>query len=449
MSGYSQKAGMTLVARVISIVFGFITSILLARILGSEAFGIYSLAMLLPTVIVIFADFGISPASVYYVAQGKFCRKEILGNNILFTIVISFGAVLFGFIVSFFFSEQFFLGVPRSYLFLALLFIPIKLFFTFIRNTLLGAQLFLEYNLLNIVPSALFFISIVVALWVLKSGPDGALLAGIISWLLTDIILFLNTKRAFGGVSLKRNYTYQKQAISYGLKAYLGNALQFLNYRLDMFLVNSFLNVSAVGYYSIAVLLAERLWLVSQVASTVIFPRVASETDEKKRLEFTPLVARTVFWITAFGALVLFLLSRILIVIFYSDKFLASLPPLQALLIGVIGLAVGRVLALDLSGRGRPILNTYVAVITLVSNISLNLIWIPAYGIVGAAWASTVSYLVMFFCTFLFYYRITGNSWQKVILPQPGDWAIYKETLISILNRIMKRSSQRRENQEK
>jgi O-antigen/teichoic acid export membrane protein len=449
MSGYSQKAGMTLVARVISIVFGFITSILLARILGSEAFGVYSLAMLLPTVIVIFADFGISPASVYYVAQGKFSRKEIFGNNILFTIVISFAAVLFGFIVSFFFSEQLFLGVPKSYLFLALLFIPIKLFFTFIRNTLLGAQLFLDYNLLNIVPSVLFFISIVAALWVLKSGPDGALMAGIIAWLLTDIILFLRTKKAFGGVSLKRNYTYQKQAISYGLKAYLGNALQFLNYRLDMFLVNSFLNVSAVGYYSIAVLLAERLWLVSQVASTVIFPRIASETDEKKRLEFTPLVARTVFWITAFGALALFLLSRILIVVFYSDKFLASLPPLQALLIGVIGLAVGRVLALDLSGRGRPILNTYVAVITLVSNISLNLIWIPAYGIVGAAWASTVSYLVMFFCTFLFYYRITGNSWQKILLPQPGDWAIYKETLISILNRFMKRSSQRGENQEK
>ena len=449
MSGYSQKAGMTLVARVISIVFGFVTSILLARILGSEAFGIYSLAMLLPTIIVIFADFGISPASVYHVAQGKFSRKEIFGNNILFTIVISFAAVLFGFIVSFFFSEQLFLGVPKSYLFLALLFIPIKLFFTFIRNTLLGAQLFLDYNLLNIVPSVLFFISIVAALWVLKSGPDGALMAGIIAWLLTDIILFLRTKKAFGGASLKRNYTYQKQAISYGLKAYLGNALQFLNYRLDMFLVNSFLNVSAVGYYSIAVLLAERLWLVSQVASTVIFPRIASETDEKKRLEFTPLVARTVFWITAFGALALFLLSRILIVVFYSDKFLASLPPLQALLIGVIGLAVGRVLALDLSGRGRPILNTYVAVITLVSNISLNLIWIPAYGIVGAAWASTVSYLVMFFCTFLFYYRITGNSWQKILLPQPGDWAIYKETLISILNRFMKRSSQRGENQEK
>ena len=352
MSGYSQKAGMTLVARVISIVFGFVTSILLARILGSEAFGIYSLAMLLPTIIVIFADFGISPASVYHVAQGKFSRKEIFGNNILFTIVISFAAVLFGFIVSFFFSEQLFLGVPKSYLFLALLFIPIKLFFTFIRNTLLGAQLFLDYNLLNIVPSVLFFISIVAALWVLKSGPDGALMAGIIAWLLTDIILFLRTKKAFGGVSLKRNYTYQKQAISYGLKAYLGNALQFLNYRLDMFLVNSFLNVSAVGYYSIAVLLAERLWLVSQVASTVIFPRVASETDEKKRLEFTPLVARTVFWITAFGALTLFLLSRILIVVFYSDKFLASLPPLQALLIGVIGLAVGRVLALEI-GRAH------------------------------------------------------------------------------------------------
>lgn len=449
MSGFSQKAGMTLVARVISLIFGFATSILLARVLGSEAFGIYSLAMLLPAVIVVFADFGISPANVYYVAQEKFCRREIFWNSILFTAVIGFFAVIFGLIISLYFGENFFQGVPQNYLFLALLFIPIKLFFTYIRNMLLGAQRFWEYNLLNIVPAISFFILIVIALWILKTGVRGALVAGIMAWFLTDIVLFFKTKQAFGGISIKRNYRYQKKAIDYGLKAYLGNALQFLNYRLDMFLVNSILNTTAVGYYSIAVLLVERLWLVSQVASTVIFPRVASETDEKKRLEFTPLVARTVFWVTAFGALVLFLLSRVLIIVFYSDKFLPSLPPLQALLIGVVALAVGRVLALDISGRGKPILNTYVAAITLVLNISLNLLWIPKYGIVGAAWASTISYVILFMCTFLFYNSITGNSLKKVLLPQSGDWTIYKETVISIIKRPKYSSNQRKNESER
>ena len=69
---------------------------------------------------------------------------------------------------------------------------------------------------------------------------------------------------------------------------------------------------------------------------------------------------------------------------------------LQALLAGIVALSAGRVLSNDIAGRGRLILNAYGGLAAVATNVVLNLLWIPRYGIVGAAWASTVSYSVSF-----------------------------------------------------
>ena len=163
-----------------------------------------------------------------------------------------------------------------------------------------------------------------------------------------------------------------------------------------MFLVNGFLGPAAVGLYAVGVGLVEKLWMISHAASTVLFPRVAAETEEQRRKEFTPLVARTVLWTTALGALALALLSRWIVLLLYSEAFLPAVGALQALLAGIVALSAGRVLSNDIAGRGRPILNAYGGLAAVATNVALNLLWIPRYGIVGAAWASTVSYSVSF-----------------------------------------------------
>ena len=189
---------------------------------------------------------------------------------------------------------------------------------------------------------------------------------------------------------------------------------------------------SAVGLYAVGVGLVEKLWMVSYAASTVLFPRVAAETEEDRRKEFTPLVARTVLWITALAALVLVLLSHWIVLVLYSETFLPAVGALQALLIGIVALSAGRVLANDIAGRGFPGLNIYTGLATVLTNVVLNLLWTPRYGIVGAAWASTVSYTVSFLGALFFYCRLSGNRWTKVVFPQPSDWALYWRTAVAL-----------------
>ena len=81
----------------------------------------------------------------------------------------------------------------------------------------------------------------------------------------------------------------------------------------------------------------------------------------------------------------------------------------------------------DIAGRGRPILNTYIGMLTLAINVVLNLVWIPKYAITGSAWASTVSYSAQRVSSLFLYCRLSGDHchWTKVLLPQRGDWALY------------------------
>jgi len=428
MGTFTQNTAITFTARILSLVLGIATSITIARLLGPEGKGIYTMAALLPSLVVTFGNLGIGPATVYYVARKQYRRQEVLWNNLLLGVVIGTVGVFAGLVMIIFFRQTIFPDVAPGYLFLALLMIPINIFFSYVNYILLGTEHIKEFNLISILHAALFLIFIVIALWGLKAGVMGALAAGVISWFLVDVAVFFWARRATRGISFHINPSYIKHALTYGIKAHLGNILSFLNYRIDMFLVNGFLNPAAVGFYSVGVGLVEKLWLVSQAASTVLFPRVAGETDEQRRKEFTPLVARTVLWVTALGALVLVLLARWIVVLLYSEAFLPSVQPLQALLAGIVALSAARVLANDIAGRGRPMLNTYTSALTLATNIALNIAWIPRHGITGAAWASTVSYSVLFLSALFFYCRLSGNSWTKILLPQRGDWALYWRT---------------------
>lgn len=422
----------TFISGVLNLLLGVGTSVILARVLGPEGRGLYALAVLLPSLIVTFGNLGIGPATVYYVARMEFPRQEILGNNVLFSLGVGSIGILAGLVVVLFFRETVFPGVSPGYLLLALALMPVEVFFSYVRYVLLGAQRIKEFNYVQIAHSVLFLGFIALALLGLRAGVTGAILAGLLTWLIVDALVCRLAKRIAGGIDFKPNTSYMKRAATYGVQAHISNILGFLNYRVDMFLVNGFLGPAAVGLYAVGVGLVEKLWMISHAASTVLFPRVAAESKEEIRKEFTPLVARTVLWMTSLGALALALLSRWIVLLLYSETFLPAVGALQALLVGIVSLSVGRVLANDISGRGFPGLNIYIGIAAIATNIALNLLWIPRYGIVGAAWASTVSYTVSFLSALIFYCRLSGNSWTKAVFPQRGDWVLYCKTGVAL-----------------
>jgi len=138
---FAKETAVTLVARVGGLVVALLTSIVIARALGPEGTGVYTLATLFPLLVLTFTNLGIGPATVYYVAQDKYPLPEVLGNNVILSAVAGTVATLIGLVVAVLFRGYLFPTVPLPYLLLALLVVPANLFGQhYINQILLGAR---------------------------------------------------------------------------------------------------------------------------------------------------------------------------------------------------------------------------------------------------------------------------------------------------------------------
>jgi len=435
MGTFARNTLITIITKIIQFIAGMGTSIIIARCLGPEGKGIYALAILFQALLVSFTDFGIGPASVFYIGRKKYSLREIFGANIIFSILVSVFATISGAIIIFFFKNQIFPKVPTGYLFLVLILVPLVLFLNFVVYILLGLQKIEKYNFIQLMVSFIFLVLLTFFMLEHHISIKTSIIAQIIAYFIACIIVFFQTKKETNGLFFSLNKGVFKDLFSYGIKNYLGNIISFFHYKIDMFLINIFLNPLAIGFYSIAVGMAEQIWLISVSASVVLFPRVASETDERSLKEFTPLVCRNIAFMTLLSAIFLFAIGRWLIILLYSERFANSVAPFQILLIGVVTMSAWRILANDLYGRGKPMLNTYITASSVILNIILNIIWIPKFGISGAALASSISYTFALIIIIMIYSEISSNRVKDIIFVKKSDFKLCQSFIISIKNK--------------
>jgi Na+-driven multidrug efflux pump len=110
--------------------------------------------------------------------------------------------------------------------------------------------------------------------------------------------------------------------------------------------------------------------------------------------------------------------------------------PFRILLIGTFVISGWEILANDFAARGKPILNTYIIGISVLINVVLNILFIPKWGISGAAMATAISYFFMFFVTVIVYSKISGNKIKNIIFLQKKDLWVYKNLFNEIKKRI-------------
>ena len=71
-------------------------------------------------------------------------------------------------------------------------------------------------------------------------------------------------------------------------------------------------------------------------------------------------------------------------------------------------------------------LNTYITGASVILNITLNIFWIPKFGILGAAWATSISYAVALLITLIIYRKISGNRIKDIIFIKKSDLKFYQ-----------------------
>src|SRR3989304_9706357 len=100
-------------------------------------------------------------------------------------------------------------------------------------------------------------------------------------------------------------------------------------------MVNGYLDNEAVVFYSVALTLAELIWLLPDSIGIVLFPAICAATPAQAN-RLTPKVSRHTLAISAIAALGLALICGPLIVLVYGPAFAPAALPTLLLLPGAV-----------------------------------------------------------------------------------------------------------------
>lgn len=184
-----------------------------------------------------------------------------------------------------------------------------------------------------------------------------------------------------------------REVLTYGVRGQVGGMMTLLNLRLDFAVLGAMAGPAVLGAYAVASKYAELLRLPGTALTWVTYPRLAAMSAEEAGRTARRLVGPTL-GANLLGALPFLLLAGPVMTLFYGAKFEAAVGPARVLVIGMlIGGAAG-VASGFLYGRGRPGLNSWALGLGVVLTVVLDIVLIPTYGVYGAAFASTTTYLL-------------------------------------------------------
>ncbi len=418
-SSFLGKVSVIFVAQILSRLLAIATTVIIARSLGPDGKGILTLVALIPSLLMLASNLGIERSNIYYIGQKRFEVRDLAINSFLFSFIAGITIVglflgVFGYVQRYFFQD-----VASLYIYIILISVPFLLLNRYFLLILLAVNRVREAAALPLLHSAAKLLLIFLVLYVFEKGILGAVAVSVIVDVLIGCITgLLILKRT--GISFSFNLHILKESISYGIKGYLANVFGFLIYRLDMFMVSYFMGVTSVGYYSIAVGVAEAVLYIPRAVGTILFPQISRSSPEVAN-RTTAIVCRLTFFVSIVACLALGLVSRPLVTILYGTTFLPSVIPLLALLPGIAILTIDSVLCADLSGRGRPEIAMYAAGAAVISNVGLNILLIPLWGITGAAIASSLCYALSALIVIVVFLRISGNGIKDIIIPLKED----------------------------
>lgn len=224
----------------------------------------------------------------------------------------------------------------------------------------------------------------------------------------------------------------------FGVQGETGNLLQLMNYRLDQYIVRAFVGLAGVGVYAVGVSMTEAVWMIANAVAIVLLPRLTSADDDDVRW-LAPVIARNTILVASCGAVALAIAAPVLVPAFFVDAYDDAVPVLWLLLPGTVALTGSKVLTSYIFSRGRPLVNTGITLVSLAVTVVALLALVPAFGVKGAAAASSIAYVAHFAAAVYAYRRISGAPALEAVLPRPSDAHLYVDALRGVLARVSRR----------
>ncbi|WP_157263595.1 oligosaccharide flippase family protein [Azohydromonas aeria] len=390
LAGLARGASLNLLARAATVALGLALMVHVAR-LGPAVQGAFALFVAVESVLLTLGSgFGLALArriSHHQEAPGRSLRRWLM-------VAVAFGAVAALVLLALAAAIE---RAPYDRLGLLALAAPLLLLVPTASGLWLGQGRMAPLNAPQVAAPALVLAALLL-LPLLRPAGEGADLLGpvLVAWVAAKVLVGLATATAAlrqapaeagpprGG--LKRDARF---VIEIGLT----NVVSLLNYRVTLFLVERQEGLAAAGVYSVAVQVAELLWLLSSALTVSAYHRIGQpDTDAAARTALQ--AARLNVGLAALAAPLLWGAAALALPRVLGEAYAGALMPLAALLPGIVAYAAASSLSAFFTNHlGRPHLSGLIAALSLALNTLGCLLVVPRFGAVGAAASTSAAYL--------------------------------------------------------
>ena len=441
---------LTFLSQIVVIVLAIIVIPVVVKQLSMEEFGVLSLLWGVIGYFSLF-DFGLSRAVTKYVAEIKnsnssFDTTKAIQNSILLSIIIGIVSGILFFLFSNLVVKEW-LKIPEKFLgssiqsfYIASFSVPAVV----IYGTLRG--IFFAYDKVRV--ANLFQLSMGILQW------SGTLICVLLGFHLVEIIFVTVVVRIFiavigifilfkieNNLNLKFNLDFKivKQFLNFGGWITISQTISPLYMYLDRFLIGIFSSISVVGFYTLPHEAMSRMSILPTSISTVVFPMLSNFQNDKKQFLKT--------YTQSFTLLFLLLFSVVLFFIFFSNEILSlwvgekiakeSALVFMILLCGFFFNAQAQISATVIHSIGKPSVTAKFHLFELLFMIVLNLIFIPQFGIIGAAivWSLRViiDFILLHFYSLKFLRKLNDDlNFELFNMSQNIFWTLVFVFIISV-----------------
>lgn len=374
----------------------FIGIPIFTRLLTVEEYGLLAIFLSFSSItyIILSANLHRSVSRYYY--ENKSDTDEFIGTSlILVSLIIGFNILVF---IIFFVPITNFLDLPGL--------LPVYLILTAIFTvgqgiyfqTLIPQKKSKEASLIVIVRGLVYLL---LSVLLMLSIEDSRYLGRIWALLIVDFILNVYyTGKLISRVKFVFNKDHAKYILLYSIPLIPSSLSGVILAQFDRIMIGQTINVAAAGLYSLAYTVGSLLLLITVSTQKAIFPDFYKfmSSGEYKRLA---LLQKQRFSLILVGALGLILFSPEFLDIIVDKKFSEALPVIPIVVFGMIFYSMSFFYSVYITYEKKTLLMAIINLSAGLSNIILNIIFIPLYGYIAAAYTTAISYFLLFFLNWL------------------------------------------------
>jgi len=392
----------------------FLLKPIMARYLGPEGLGLFSMVTTIVGTITLISGLGINIALVKYFAEYKNDRSRLnalFSSGFATSLIIGVGTSICLFVLSNKLGEIFKMPLLTLLLKISAFVFPFSLAFGIFLGVFSGLREMKFYSIFNTLNGIMIFLFTMAFLF-LGFGVKGAVIGDMLASITVTIFAAVIMKKY---VQFKIS-NYKENTIkltSFGSQLMLGNVINNVNYQADIILIGYLLSATDLGYYSVAVALSRFIWRIPNSIQMVAYPATAEYWAKgeigslnkmmDKTMKYTAFVLLTV-------GLILWIFAEEIIVILFGQSFLPSVFPFKILIAGTVIYGIGIPIGGTLAGIGRPDLSFKISAIAAIVDIILNVTLIPLFGIAGAAMATISSLIIVTTLSIYFIIKLANVS---------------------------------------